>query len=274
MVLLSGCKINIGLYLTHKRTDGYHEINTIFYPIPFYDVLESVTSPYFALSTTGIKIDAPPEENLCVKAYNLLRHNYVQLPNIKLHLHKNIPSGAGLGGGSANATNTMQLLNMKYKLQINKDKLQYYAAQLGSDCAFFINNTPAYGTGRGEIVNPIALNLVGYTLVLIMPGLHISTTQAFAGINPAMPAYGLLQAIEQPIGTWKNNICNQFEKTVFAQHPILLTYKNMLYKSGAVYASMSGSGSTVYGIFDCTVAEVARLLPQKIKSINHKVIGL
>ena len=249
MIQFSNCKINLGLHITHERSDGYHNIQTIFYPIPFYDVLEVITSTQFLFTSTGLIINSDANNNLCVKAYNLLKNDYPNLPPLHLHLHKNIPMGAGIGGGSANATNTLQLLNATYNLQIEQVQLLVYTAVLGSDCPFFVLNTPCFAQGRGEILTPLQIDLSSYVIVLIFSNIGVSTAKAFAHIIPSEPTNNLQQTILQPITTWKHSLTNDFEKSIFPQHPELETTKNKLYQLGAVYASMSGSGSTVYGLF-------------------------
>jgi 4-diphosphocytidyl-2-C-methyl-D-erythritol kinase len=254
VVSFSNCKINLGLNIVSKRNDGFHDLITCFYPINFYDVIEVVTATTFEFTSTGIPIYSAIENNLCVKAYTLLKKDFDALiPPVKLHLQKNIPTGAGIGGGSANASYVLKALQQKYNLPISNQALKNYAAQLGSDCPFFIDNTPSIATGRGEILTPFTIDLSTYQILLIFPDVHISTKDAFANIVPQQPALAIDTILQQPIETWKTNLCNDFEKPIFTKYPMLATIKEKLYTSGALYASMSGSGSTLYGIFEKTV---------------------
>lgn len=250
MIIFPNCKINLGLRILQKRTDGFHNIETVFYPLPFYDVLELVHSQTgTALHTSGISIDTASADNLCLKAYELLRKDFPAISSVEIHLHKNIPSGAGLGGGSADAAFMLQLLNLFFRLEIDKQQLMHYALQLGSDCPFFIINTPCVGTGRGEQLTPLVLDLSSYQFVLVNPGIHVSTGQAFSGIIPVDGGKSVHEIIQQPINTWKDELVNDFEAGIFQQYPVIGEIKEQLYHKGAVYASMSGTGSTVYGIF-------------------------
>jgi 4-diphosphocytidyl-2-C-methyl-D-erythritol kinase len=250
VVIFPHCKINTGLHITARRSDGYHNLETVFFPVPFYDVLEAVPAADFKFTTSGADIPGNPADNICVKAFELMRRRFPQLPAVHLHLHKALPMGAGLGGGSANGTFTLRLLNQKFGLGMDTAALSALALELGSDCPFFAYNQPCYATGRGEVLTPVELDLSGYCVALVMPGIHVSTRDAFAGIEPAVPATSLQQLIQQPVSEWKHGIQNDFEKTVFGRHPQLAVIKQKLYDAGAVYASMSGSGSTVYGLFD------------------------
>ena len=271
MIVFPNCKINLGLRILRKRADGYHDLQTVFYPLPLYDVLEVIRDTGYGMrdtgyrmrdagnnqkesflqfSNSGFSIDGNPDDNLCIKAYNLLKKKFPQLAGIQMHLHKAIPAGAGLGGGSADATFTLRLLNEKLNLDLSTDQLMSYALQLGSDCPFFIINKPCFATGRGEILEPTTIDLSSYKFIIVNPGIHISTANAFSGITPALPAKSVKEIIQQPIGTWKNELVNDFEKTVFNQHPEIGAVKKDLYDGGALYASMSGTGSTVYGIFE------------------------
>ncbi len=252
MLVFPNAKINIGLHVVEKRNDGYHNIESVFYPIPLQDALEAVVEPLqstITLTTTGFEILGNSNDNLITKAYHLLQKDYPQLQGLHVHLHKAIPMGAGLGGGSANCSFFIHLLNQLYALQLNPLQLHNYAQQLGSDCAFFIANTPAYATQRGEVLMPITLNLSTYYLVLVKPNIHISTAQAYAGVTPRPSVLPLTTLIQQPVEQWKNSISNDFEAAIFAAHPVLNNIKTELYAQGAVYAAMSGSGATVYGLF-------------------------
>ncbi len=261
MVLFPNCKINIGLNITSKRNDGYHNIQTIFFPVHWYDVLEVIENPNqkssdnnnktasFQLQVSGIAVPGNASDNICIKALELLRKDFPSIPVVDIFLHKTIPAGAGLGGGSADGAFMLKLVNEKYKLNLSTEQLIQYAAQLGSDCAFFVYNKPCFATSRGEILEPIQLDLSAYTLVLINPGIHVNTGAAFSAITPAEPAQSLKEIIQEPITNWKALITNDFEQAVFQQHPELKTIKAQLYDHGAVYSAMSGSGSTIYGFF-------------------------
>lgn len=252
MISFPNCKINLGLNILRKRKDGYHDLETIFYPLPLFDVLEIIRftdDSAFSFSTSGSTIEGNSDTNLCVKAYDLVKRNHPTLTSAKIHLHKAIPTGAGLGGGSADAAFTLKLLNEKFGLQLTKDQLIDYALQLGSDCPFFIVNKPAFAEGRGEIMEPVALDLSTCKFIIVNPGIPIKTATAFSFITPTLPTKSLKEIIQQPIETWKNELVNDFEKSVFHQYPEIEAIKSRLYENGAVYASMSGSGSTVYGIF-------------------------
>ncbi len=254
MIVFPNCKINLGLNITAKRPDGYHDLETLFYPVHLKDVLEIIhaDNPKESLqySSSGIAIHDDIENNLCVKAYNLLKKDFPALASIKLHLHKAIPMGAGLGGGSADGAFTLKLLSDLFNLNLSTDQLIYYAIVLGSDCPFFIVNKPCYATGRGEILEEIKLDLSPYKIVIVNPGIHINTAAAFSKIKPAIPAKSIKEIIQQPIATWRHELKNDFEDVVFEEYTEVSVIKNELYKTGAIYASMSGSGSTVYGIFN------------------------
>lgn len=253
MIVFPNCKINLGLRILRKRSDGYHDLETIFYPLPLYDVLEIISSTEDAstlsFSTSGSTIEGDDENNLCVKVYDLVKRNHPTLPAAKIHLHKAVPTGAGLGGGSADAAFTLKLLNEKFGLQLTTWQLIDYASRLGSDCPFFVINKPAFAEGRGEILEPVPIDLSAYKFIIVNPRIHINTAKAFSGITPALPTKSLKEIIQQPIDSWQNELVNDFEKPVFLQYPEIGIIKNKLYENGAVYASMSGSGSTVFGIF-------------------------
>ena len=249
MVVFPNAKINLGLYITEKRKDGYHNLETIFYPAPVSDILEFIPSEEFNFQSSGLTIDANPTSNLCVKAYDILKNRFPELPSIQMHLHKIIPMGAGLGGGSADGSFVLTHLNNYFNLRLSQNELLTFALQLGSDCPFFIINTPCFAQGRGEVLTPVDLSLKGYWLVMIHPGIHVSTAKAFAGIVPKPAPINLKEKILSPIESWKDWLFNDFETTIFKLHPEIADIKDSLYQSGAVYASMSGSGSAVYGIF-------------------------
>ena len=249
MIVFPNCKINLGLHVVRKRPDGYHDLQTVFFPVPFRDMLEIVPAQAFRLDATGLPIPGDPAKNLCIRAWELLKQRFPDLPPVHLLLHKLIPMGGGLGGGSSNGSFMLIALNRLFQLGLSSSELQALALQLGSDCPFFIVNEPVVATGRGEQMQPVSLNLNGYTLVLVMPGLHVSTAQAFGGIRPRDPGIDLRTRITEPPETWKNWLVNDFEETVFPAFPDIRQIKEWLYEQGAVYASMTGTGSTVYGLF-------------------------
>lgn len=249
MVVFPNAKINIGLNILSKRDDGYHDIESCFYPIPFCDVLEIVPSDNLGFTSTGIEIPGDADSNLCLKAYQLLKEDF-DMPPVKIHLHKVIPIGAGLGGGSADATFTLKALNQMFKLNLTDDKLEKYASQLGSDCPFFVQNKPVIAKGTGNIFEPIDINLKGMYLQLIYPDIHISTKQAYAGVVPNDDDQNLSIDLGKNISDWKTTIKNDFETSVFNQFSEVEKVKNDFYQYGALYASMTGSGSAVFGIFE------------------------
>ncbi|MEP6467276.1 MAG: 4-(cytidine 5'-diphospho)-2-C-methyl-D-erythritol kinase [Parafilimonas sp.] len=252
MIVFPNCKINLGLHVLGKRTDGYHNLETIFYPLPFFDVLEVIQAknnllPY-ELFLSGNKIEGEHDSNLCVKAYHLLKKYFPQLPSVKIYLHKVIPSGAGLGGGSANGAFMLMLMNKKFNLNLSQQQLLQYALSLGSDCPFFIINTPCFAQQRGEDLQQVQLNLSAYKIVLINPGIHVNTGWAFTQLQ-FINTKNLKAEILKPVEEWKDVISNDFELPVFKKYPEIKNIKDELYTCGALYASMSGSGSTVFGIF-------------------------
>lgn len=254
MIVFPNCKINLGLHILRKRTDGFHDLETVFYPLALQDALEIVqNNPPFSdieFSTSGLKIDSANEENICFKAFWLMKNDFPELPAIKMHLHKVIPSGAGLGGGSSDGAFTLSLLTKKFNLGLSEDQLINYALQLGSDCPFFIINKPCFATSRGEKLEEIEFNLSNYKIVLINPGIHVHTGKAFSKTTPSDQRTSIKEIIQKPIKEWKDVLKNDFEETVFNDHPEIKTIKENLYNKGAVYASMSGSGSSVYGLFE------------------------
>ncbi|MBA2250345.1 MAG: 4-(cytidine 5'-diphospho)-2-C-methyl-D-erythritol kinase [Chitinophagaceae bacterium] len=249
MIAFPNCKINLGLNILAKREDGFHDIETVFYPVNFTDALEITASDTeTSLQVTGLELNSD-HINSCTKAYQLLKSIFPQLPPVNIHLHKAIPSGAGLGGGSADASATLQLLDAKFDLQLSQQQLADYALALGSDCPFFILNRPCIATGRGEILKEVTVDLTGYKIFLVNPGIHINTADAFSKIIRAVPHKKINEIIIQPVSTWQNELTNDFEAPLFSLYPQLSEIKNDLYKQGATYAAMSGSGSTIYGIF-------------------------
>jgi 4-diphosphocytidyl-2-C-methyl-D-erythritol kinase len=260
MLSFPNCKINLGLHILGKRADGFHNLETVFYPVALKDALELMPATYsktgIEFTGTGLAVDGNTRDNLCVKAYHLLQKDFPQLPAVKIHLHKAIPMGAGLGGGSADASFMLKLLNDKFHLRLSTDELISYALQLGSDCPFFIINKPCFATGRGEVLEEVKLDLSAYKIVLINPGIHVNTGWAFSNITPALPQKSITEIVQQPVDTWNTELKNDFEEAVFAAYPEVKSIKDSLYEQGAVYASMSGSGSTVYGIFHRQTAPV------------------
>ncbi len=254
MVFFPNCKINLGLNIIRKRDDGFHDLETIFYPVGLKDCLEIITSNNtenaVEYSSSGLAIDGKEDDNLCIKAYHLLKKDLPQLPSVKIHLHKAIPMGAGLGGGSADGAFALKLLNEKFRLNLSAEQLIHYAAQLGSDGPFFIINKPCFASGRGEILEEINVDLSPYKIVLINPGIHINTAWAFTQLQPAVPQYSIKEIIQQPVASWRDMLHNDFENAVFTAHPEIKKIKDSLYHLGAVYAAMSGSGSTVFGLFE------------------------
>jgi 4-diphosphocytidyl-2-C-methyl-D-erythritol kinase len=294
MLSFPNCKINLGLQILNKREDGYHNLATVFYPLPLKDALEVVRRddgrwttddsktlsdlPSEAIakagvegsagviersrendvifSSTGLEIAGDQANNLCVKAYHLLKKDFPSLPPVLMHLHKAIPMGAGLGGGSADGAFALKLLNEKFQLNLTNKQLIAYALQLGSDCPFFILNKPCYATGRGELLEPVELDLSAYKFAVVNPGIHVNTGWAFGQLNlsgrsaDSEQRPDLKQIIQQPISTWKEQLINDFEEPVCKAHPEIAAIKQQLYDAGAVYACMTGSGSTVFGIFE------------------------
>ena len=261
MLTFPNAKINLGLNITEKRPDGYHNLETIFYPVPIEDALEinilNEGNGKFRLHQAGLEIEGEAESNLVVKAYKLLDDRF-NLPPVDIHLFKHIPSGAGLGGGSADAAFMLKLLNNKFELGLPDDTLEEYAAKLGADCAFFIKNTPTYAEGIGNIFSPIELSLKGYRIMIVKPDVFVSTREAFANIRPHRPEYPVREVIRRPVAEWKDTLINDFEASVFPQYPVIGEIKEELYHQGAIYASMSGSGSSVFGLFaaDTTLPEI------------------
>ncbi|MEO6220758.1 MAG: 4-(cytidine 5'-diphospho)-2-C-methyl-D-erythritol kinase [Ginsengibacter sp.] len=250
MIKFPNCKINLGLNILARKKDGFHDIETIFFPVNIHDALEILPSKNNTakLTVTGI-LPAKNEDNICLKAYSLLKKDFPQLPGLTIHLHKAIPLGAGLGGGSADAVSTLQLINDKFNLNIAYSQLFGYALKLGSDCPFFLMNRPCFATGRGEIMEAVDVSFSGYKLIIINPGISISTAEAFKSITPLIPSKRIREIIIQHVDTWKEDLVNDFEKPIFKKYPLVKNIKDEMYDKGAVYASMSGSGSTVYGIF-------------------------
>ncbi len=256
MVVFPNCKINIGLRIVSKRPDGFHNLETIFYPVGLKDAVEIIETPGnsnpVTWSQSGIEIPGASTDNLCIKAYQLLKTDFPKIPTVNMHLLKAIPLGAGLGGGSADAAFVLKMMNEKFGLQLTQAQLINYALQLGSDCPFFIINKPCYATGRGEILEEIAIDLSAYKILLINPGIHINTGWAFSKIKPATANSNFKDLANMPVNEWQHHIYNDFEKPVIDAHPELAEIKQQIISADAVYTAMSGSGSTFYGIFHKT----------------------
>jgi 4-diphosphocytidyl-2-C-methyl-D-erythritol kinase len=253
MLTFPNAKINIGLNITEKRSDGFHNIESVFYPVEWCDALEII--PNQNLDTTnaifqssGLAIPGNESSNLCLKAWNLLQDR-INVPPM-IHLHKVIPMGAGLGGGSADGAFTLKMLNEVYELKLSNDELKDFARKLGSDCAFFIENRPVFCFNKGDEFEDFMLDLKGKFVVLVNPDIHISTAEAYSGVSPKKPEIALKTALSQPISEWKKIVKNDFEENLLLKYPTIAAVKATLYQAGAVYASMTGSGSTVYGIFE------------------------
>ena len=263
MLYLPNCKINIGLNVVSKRPDGYHNLETVFYPVPLRDNLEvnplNDTDAPYRLTVGGAKVEGLAADNLVVKVYLALKEEF-GLPPVDIFLYKNVPMGAGLGGGSSDAASMMLLLNEMFALGLSPEEMERRIAPFGADCAFFVRNRPAYATGIGDELSPIPLSLRGKFILLVKPDVFVSTKEAYARVTPRPADYPLREAIMQPIETWRGTVVNDFEATVFPNHPELAAIKQTLYDMGALYAAMSGSGSTLFGIFDRPVEEEARKL--------------
>ncbi|MCX6305831.1 MAG: 4-(cytidine 5'-diphospho)-2-C-methyl-D-erythritol kinase [Bacteroidetes bacterium] len=250
MIQFPNCKINLGLNIVGKRPDGYHNLESILYPLPLYDVLEIIPAPdgIFQFHVTGLAIPGEVEQNLCVRAFRLLQDEFA-LPEVHMHLHKVIPLGSGLGGGSANGTFTLGMVNELFSLRLDAERLKSYARLLGSDCAFFVDNLPVFAFEKGDRFEPVDISLSGLFLAIVIPDIHVVTADAYRMAVPGVPVRSLKELIQFPVETWKDSLGNDFEKPVIARFPIIGEIKQQLYDSGAVYASMSGSGSAVFGIF-------------------------
>jgi len=249
MLVFPNAKINIGLNIVEKRPDGFHNISSCFYPVGWSDALEITISEKLQFTSDGISIPGNEADNLCLKAYYMVSEDY-DIPPVHIHLLKAIPIGAGLGGGSSDAAFTISALNQLLDLHISQEKQLDYARRLGSDCAFFILNKQMYCHGKGDQFENIDLALAGKWIVMVNPGIHISTVEAYAGVKPQHPETDLKDLLKKPISSWKNEVTNDFETSLFPKYPLLSDIKEYLYKKGASYAAMSGSGSTLYGIFE------------------------
>lgn len=261
MILYPNAKINIGLNVVEKRADGYHNLETVFYPINLLDALEITTDEHQAdsvkLKVSGEAIAGRPSDNLVMKACNLMRSMFPEkIERLSVHLHKHIPTGAGLGGGSSDAAFTIKALNEKFSLGMSVDQMEQLSAQLGADCPFFIKNQPVFAEGIGDIFTDIDIVLKGKTLVLVKPDISVSTADAYSLVLPHKPQQSLRESLRLPVEEWKNHVVNDFESSVFKKFPEIAAIKDRLYDLGALYASMSGSGSAVYGIFNQPVQYV------------------
>ncbi len=254
MLVYPCCKINLGLNIVERRSDGYHNIETVFYPIPLHDNLEvtvakNASSPYL-FHQTGFELGGTDEHNLVIRVLNLLRADYPKIPPVEIWLHKRIPSGAGLGGGSSDAAFMMRLLNEKFELGMDDEDIEYRLSRLGADCPFFYRARPAFALGIGDQLMPIDFDLANFNFLLVNPGIHVPTKEAYANVRPKPSEESLLKSLSRPAEAWKDTVKNDFEQSVFFQYPQIAAIKQTLYDMGAVYASMSGSGSSVYGLFN------------------------
>ncbi len=249
MVIFPNAKINIGLNITERRADGYHNLETIFYPVKINDVLEIIPADELSFESSGLDIPGDLDDNLCIKAYHLLKKQH-KLPQVKIHLHKHIPIGAGLGGGSSDAAFFIKLMDKAFDLKLSIDDMQDYARILGADCAFFIENKPVFAFEKGDEFEPVKLDLSKYSIALVMPPEHVSTSEAYRGVKPTPTKTSLIELINLPVSEWRKYIKNDFEESVFKNHVIIRGVKAALYEAGALFASMSGSGASVFGIFE------------------------
>ena len=251
MIRFPHCKINLGLHILEKLPDGYHRIETLFYPVPLTDILEIVPSAsgQTTLTVTGIELPGKAEENICFKAWQLLHQDF-NIPCVDIYLHKLISTGAGLGGGSSDAAMTLRMLDEIFNLTLNHEQLNGYALRLGMDCPYFLQQQPAIGTNKGEVLSPHTLDLKGKYLVLVKPDVHVSTADAYSDVIPMQHPYSIASLTAKPLNDWKSILVNDFEPSVFSKFPIIGEIKDLLYSAGALYASMSGSGSAVFAIFN------------------------
>lgn len=248
MILFPPAKINLGLQILRKRDDGYHEIATCMVPFPLFDIIEILPAADFSFRSSGLVVDGDVDSNLCVKAFQLLKNRH-QISNVYMHLRKQIPMGAGLGGGSSDAAYVLKGLNGLFALNLSLEQLESYAAELGSDCPFFIRNEAQIARGRGEVLSPINLTLKGKFLLVLNPQIHVGTKEAYAGVVPNENQVNLLELLALPLNEWQSKVINDFEEGIFQNHPLIGQLKEELIALGAEYAAMSGSGSSVFGIF-------------------------
>ncbi len=261
MIVYPNAKINIGLNVVERRPDGYHNLETVFYPIHLQDALEikeieeNAPTCGYRLRVSGTVLDGSPEDNLVVRAFKLLKQDF-DLPPVSIGLYKHIPTGAGLGGGSSDAAFTIKTLNSRFNLGLTEEQMEDYCSRLGADCPFFIKNSPVFATGIGNVFHPIQLNLKYKQLVLVKPDIFVSTKDAYAKVKVCHPERRLPELLSQPVTEWKDTVVNDFEFSVFSKYPEIAAIKDKMYDLGAIYASMSGSGSSVFGIFDDPVENV------------------
>ena len=248
MITFANAKINIGLQVLDRRPDGYHNLETVFYPVKLFDILEIVPSSSLKLEVSGIGIPNNDEDNLCIRAYRALAVDF-DLEPVCIYLHKQIPIGAGLGGGSADAAFLIKLLSRYFRLNLSIEQMESYAGALGADCSFFIRNKPVFATGIGDVFTEISIDLSAYKLVLVKPPIHVSTGEAYGSVRSSRESKNLHERITLPVEQWKEHLFNDFETGIFHRYPEIRGIKSMLYERGAIYAAMSGSGSTVYGLF-------------------------
>lgn len=267
MICFPNIKINIGLDILERRPDGYHNIESVFYPVNYTDILEVLPSDEFVLINEGIQIDCPVEKNLCYKAWKLLDEKY-NIGPVKIILYKNVPFGTGLGSGSSDATSTLLLLNEIFSLNLDEETLIKHAASIGVDCAFFVKNKPTFVSGIGTIFTDTQVDLSGYYLLLCLPEVSVNTSSAYKNCKPDFPEKKLADLVKLPIVEWKNHIKNDFEASIFPENPILAEIKQELYDKGAVYAQMSGSGSAIYGIFRSDCKDIRLGICKKTVSIK------
>ncbi|MBP9933380.1 MAG: 4-(cytidine 5'-diphospho)-2-C-methyl-D-erythritol kinase, partial [Chitinophagaceae bacterium] len=258
MICFPNGKINLGLRITEKRSDAYHNLDTVFVPLAIHDALEFQEATETSFFLSGDPVPGNPNDNFVVKALNLMRENFPGIPPQTIHLLKHIPNGAGMGGGSSDASFMIRALNETYSLNMNQDDMKKIALEIGSDCPFFIENKPCYGQSRGEVLTPLKLDLSEWEILVIKPGIHIPTSWAFQQIQVGIPEQSCREIMELPVSSWKNILLNDFEAPIFKQYPSIATLKDQLYAHGAVYASMSGSGSSLYGLFDSDSIQEAK----------------
>lgn len=255
MIVYPNAKINLGLNVVAKRPDGYHDIETAFYPIPLQDALEVADAPTFRFRMAGTPLDCPAGDNLVIKVLQMVEQDF-KLPELDIFLYKHIPSGAGLGGGSSDAAFMLMLLNERFGLGLTKEEMKARLATLGADCPFFVENRPVLATGIGDVMTPIDLSLAGWTLVLVKPDIAVSTAEAYAGVKPQKPATPIAEILKLPVEQWQGRLCNDFEESVFARHPEIAATRDLLLDLGATYTAMSGSGSAVFGLFKAPLEDI------------------
>lgn len=267
MISFPNAKINLGLHVTERRPDGYHNLETLFYPVSLTDILEVIPGSSFSFDASGLNVDAEPEKNLVVRAYNLLKEEF-GLPPVKIWLHKVIPFGAGLGGGSSDAAFMLKMANELFSLGLPASQLKAYAVRIGADCPFFIDNIPSLATGTGNQLQPVDINLQDYKIVIVKPSFGVNTAQAYRSIVPGQPAKALSGIVSLAPEMWKDLLTNDFEKPVFLMFPELAEIKKKLYDLGAVYASMSGSGSAVFGLFRDPLPDLSNQFDEDCQVFN------